>query len=42
MTLGFIVALPVVVRWPDLRSIAGAVSTVGVTPNVVMNWILKA
>jgi serine/threonine-protein kinase len=38
MTVAFIVALAVTVRWPLLRPFAGALSSLAVTANVVLMW----
>lgn len=41
MTLGFMIALAVTVRWPELRPIAGALSSLLVTINVALIWRRK-
>ncbi len=38
MTVGFIAALAVTLKWPHLRPIAGALSTLAVTVNVALIW----
>ena len=38
MSLAFALALAVTVRWPELRAISGAVSSLAVTVNVVAIW----
>ena len=38
MTLGFVLALALTVRWPELRAVAGAASSLAVTVNVLAIW----